>query len=325
MASPKTVDFTGVGWSNRLFLSAGNNFVSIPRAVENWQLSDLAAHMGAEVSAIYGYDAMSGQFVRYESSTPAGSPADLPVSGGSGYMIVMTNSATAEFDKPAWESRRAEAIPTPLPHDKTPFLLIEGLITAQGMNLPLDGLSVSVTNLGTGLRSADITGQNLGNGRYSVVFADFAENRAAQVGDELRITVTDPKAALGARILSYQLTTRDIQSGKVSLNFGLSSTPVASNLLPAYPNPFMDRVWIPYQLARPGNVVVSIHDLSGRLVHTVDVGHRPAGIYVDENEAAYWNGRNLHGEKAANGIYFYSIRSGSSVATATRKLVFLSK
>ena len=55
----------------------------------------------------------------------------------------------------------------------------------------------------------------------------------------------------------------------------------------------------------------------------LDVGYRPAGIYTDRDEAAYWDGKNLHGEEIANGVYFYAICAGSFVATATRKLVFL--
>ncbi|MFQ6039880.1 MAG: FlgD immunoglobulin-like domain containing protein [Candidatus Poribacteria bacterium] len=323
MASAKEVTFAGVGWNNRLFLSEGNNFIAVPRVVKDWRLSDLATHIGADVSAIFGYDVASGQFVKYEPSAPVGSPVDIPVKGGAGYLVVMKAPATVEFDGPTWQNSGAEAIPPIVSRERTPFLLIEGTTTSQGIDFPLDGLSVSIRNLGNDLQRADMTGHKVGDGRYSVVFADFVENRAAQVGDALHITITDPKAAFGAKVLTYQLTPEDIQRGVVSLDFQLSSTPAISALLSPYPNPSNPEVWMPYQLAKPADVTIGIYDVRGRLVHTLDVGRRPAGIYMGKNEAVHWDGKNLQGEKVANGIYFYSIHAG--VFTATGKLVLLSK
>ena len=69
-------------------------------------------------------------------------------------------------------------------------------------------------------------------------------------------------------------------------------------------------------LYRP--VTISIHDVMGHLVRVLDLGHKPAGYYTIKEKAAYWDGRNESGEKAASGVYFYTIRAGDF--TATKKM-----
>ncbi len=92
--------------------------------------------------------------------------------------------------------------------------------------------------------------------------------------------------------------------------------PVARpRLLANYPNPFNPETWIPYQLAVPADVEVSIYALDGRLVRTLALGHQAAGRYESKARAAYWDGRNEHGERVASGIYFYTLRAGDFSAT----------
>ena len=97
--------------------------------------------------------------------------------------------------------------------------------------------------------------------------------------------------------------------------------PKETVLLPNYPNPFNPETWIPYQLATPADVRVTIYDLQGRVVHTLDLGHQRAGLYHSRSRAAYWNGRNAQGEPVASGVYFYTLTaSGFSV---TRRMLIL--
>ena len=92
--------------------------------------------------------------------------------------------------------------------------------------------------------------------------------------------------------------------------------PVARpRLLANYPNPFNPETWIPYQLAVSAAVEVSIYALDGRLVRTLALGHQAAGRYESKARAAYWDGRNEHGERVASGIYFYTLRAGDFSAT----------
>ena len=96
-------------------------------------------------------------------------------------------------------------------------------------------------------------------------------------------------------------------------------TPKETALLPNYPNPFNPETWIPYQLAEPTNVSISIYAADGRLVRTLALGHQPIGIYESRNRAAYWDGRNAVGEPVASGVYFYTLTAGDF--TATRKML----
>ena len=98
-----------------------------------------------------------------------------------------------------------------------------------------------------------------------------------------------------------------------------SLMPKASALLANYPNPFNPETWIPYQLANPAEVTVTIYAANGAVVRTLDLGHRRAGSYASRSRAAYWDGRNAHGEPVASGIYFYTLQTGDF--TATKKMV----
>ena len=95
--------------------------------------------------------------------------------------------------------------------------------------------------------------------------------------------------------------------------------PEETALLHNYPNPFNPETWIPYQLAEPAEVTLTIHAVNGTVVRTLALGHQPAGIYQTRTRAAYWDGKNEVGESVASGIYFYTLTAGDF--TATRKML----
>ncbi len=94
-----------------------------------------------------------------------------------------------------------------------------------------------------------------------------------------------------------------------------SLLPTETSLLPNYPNPFNPETWIPYQLAKPAEVSVSIYAADGKLVRTLALGHKQAGSYRDKSRAAHWDGKNGQGEPVASGIYFYTFTAGDFSAT----------
>ena len=96
-------------------------------------------------------------------------------------------------------------------------------------------------------------------------------------------------------------------------------TPKETSLLPNYPNPFNPETWIPYQLAEPADVTVSIYSVNGKLIQRLTLGHQPVGVYKSRSRAAYWDGRNALGEPVASGVYFYTLTAGN--LTATRKML----
>ena len=88
-----------------------------------------------------------------------------------------------------------------------------------------------------------------------------------------------------------------------------------------YPNPFNPETWIPYQLATPAEVTLTIYDMNGGVVRRLEIGHRPVGLYRNRSRAAYWDGRNGRGESVASGVYFYTLRAGRF--SATRKMLIM--
>ena len=94
--------------------------------------------------------------------------------------------------------------------------------------------------------------------------------------------------------------------------------PTETRIFANYPNPFNPETWIPYQLSDPAEVTLHISSVDGTLVRTLALGHQAAGTYHSKSRAAYWDGRNEHGERVASGVYFYTLSAGNF--TATRKM-----
>ena len=126
------------------------------------------------------------------------------------------------------------------------------------------------------------------------------------------------------------LESSDVQFGKwlpllerlLQVLAEIKAIPETTALLPNYPNPFNPETWIPYQLSTPSTVTLSIYSVDGRLVRTLVLGHQPVGVYQSKHRAAYWDGRNQHGEPVASGLYFYTLTAGGF--NTTRKL-FIAK
>ena len=95
--------------------------------------------------------------------------------------------------------------------------------------------------------------------------------------------------------------------------------PKETALLPNYPNPFNPETWIPYQLAEPAVVTLTIYDTQGRVVRALDLGHQPIGTYEIKSRAVYWDGKNAVGEPVASGVYFYTFKADDF--SVTRKML----
>ena len=103
-----------------------------------------------------------------------------------------------------------------------------------------------------------------------------------------------------------------------------------NRLLQNYPNPFNPETWIPFQLAQNAPVSISIYNVKGQLIRTIDLVNNKAGIYVTKDKAAYWDGRDSLGEKVASGVYYYTLQVGAAIPQigagniiATRKMVIV--
>ena len=100
-----------------------------------------------------------------------------------------------------------------------------------------------------------------------------------------------------------------------------SLIPKETALLANYPNPFNPETWIPYHLANPSEVQITIYDTRGTLVRRLELGHQRAAHYTRRSRAAYWDGRNAVGERVASGVYFYQLQADNM--SLLRKMVIL--
>jgi hypothetical protein len=82
------------------------------------------------------------------------------------------------------------------------------------------------------------------------------------------------------------------------------------------PNPFNPRTTLAYEVARPGPVELTVHDIRGRLVRTLVAAHREPGDYE-----ASWDGTDVTGRRVPSGLYFAVFRAGDQIATRKMTLV----
>ena len=121
------------------------------------------------------------------------------------------------------------------------------------------------------------------------------------------------------QILLWRVGGWEEEPANAPASIQVSLLPQETALLANYPNPFNPETWIPYQLATPADVTLTIYNIQGRVVRDLDLGHQRAGMYHTRSRAAYWDGRNAQGESVASGIYFYTLKTGDF--NATRKLL----
>ncbi len=144
-------------------------------------------------------------------------------------------------------------------------------------------------------------------GRDSVGFLDAGETK------NFSITGTWTHDGSTSQECSVVLTYQTLSAPSAQ------SIPVKTALLPNFPNPFNPETWIPFQLAKPSDVTITIYDVRGRVVRALNLGHQAAGVYQSRSKAAHWDGRNHFGEKVAAGVYFYMLKAGDF--SATRKML----
>ena len=97
--------------------------------------------------------------------------------------------------------------------------------------------------------------------------------------------------------------------------------PSKTQLLANFPNPFNPETWIPYHLANPSNVRISIYNMQGIVVRRLELGHQPTGYYTSSSRAAYCDGTNNHGERVTSGVYFYQLQADN--VSLLRKMLIL--
>ena len=173
----------------------------------------------------------------------------------------------------------------------------------------------------TGENAADVNGDGVVNIQDLVLVAGaFGDAAAAPAAHNLSILTPETVQRWLSAAEQLQFTDAVSRRGIAVLEHLLATLiPKETALLANYPNPFNPETWIPYQLAKPADVTLTIYAANGAVVQTLELGHQPAGMYQSRSRAAYWDGRNALGEPVASGLYFYTLTAGDF--TATRKML----
>jgi len=93
--------------------------------------------------------------------------------------------------------------------------------------------------------------------------------------------------------------------------------PANYRLYASYPNPFNPQTTIRFDLPEPAAVTVSIFDITGRLVRTIQQGESLAA----GEHTVVWEGSDDHGQRVASGTYFCRLDAGDFRATERMMMV----
>ena len=80
----------------------------------------------------------------------------------------------------------------------------------------------------------------------------------------------------------------------------------------SYPNPFRDRVHIPYTVKMPGRVYIEVFNQLGQRVHVLVDGEHAPGTYT-----LTWDGRDAEGRLVSSGVYVFRMKAGQETWVMT--------
>ena len=324
MSAETSVTFDGAAWgggTSMVSLSAGSNLVGLPiddpRVNNVYDIITVAA--GAVVNIIVSTD---DGFALVGAASDA---ANVPVMGDAAYLVTAASATTIPLLGEGWSYGMAGAAPVALVgfnvDGQTAVLDVHGAVVDEITGLAREGFRVKVKNLSTKAALNKVTSAETAEG-YNMTFVDLKAGHAARIGDVLEISADSPNPLIGVQPVRHIVTIDDVKSGILEMeDLIVYEIPAETELLRNYPNPFNPETWIPYRLAEDADVSLTIYDVSGETVRTIDIGHQTAAMYETRAKAIYWDGRNRFGEQIASGIYFYSLSAGDF--SATRKMVIL--
>ena len=83
-----------------------------------------------------------------------------------------------------------------------------------------------------------------------------------------------------------------------------------------YPNPFNSSTKFIFSIIQPSFVVVKVFDILGKEIKTLVSGYFQPG-----SEIISWDGRDYSGKEMGAGMYFYQLKTNSTIVS--KKMVLL--
>ncbi|MCK4639436.1 MAG: T9SS type A sorting domain-containing protein, partial [Bacteroidales bacterium] len=83
-----------------------------------------------------------------------------------------------------------------------------------------------------------------------------------------------------------------------------------------YPNPFINKTKITYELSKQSFVKMSIYNINGQRVRVLIDKIKPKGTHT-----IIWNGKSETGQILESGIYFYELRTEKGTARKKMSLI----
>ena len=312
---PKTFSFD-------ITLEPGLNMISIPLMPEEPYTAKSLAEM-LTATLVIQLDTATQEFSAY---TALDEGDGFGIDGGMGYIVNTPTGGMVKFTGAAWNNQseaeaadadHAPAAPTLSKNKNTWAFVVTSNIG--GMEA-----GTGYTLVAENLRTGTIATENITSDvkRSAAVWADLNRKSVVEAGDRLEIALYDDRGNVVSGPFQRTVTTADIRNAFLSLQLNVGDVRPSDTILAQnFPNPFNPETWIPYQLSKPTEVSISIHNISGHLVRTLDLGLQPVGSYMTPATAAYWDGKNAVGERVSSGIYFYTLQTADFAAT--RRMVIL--
>jgi hypothetical protein len=274
----------------RMELSEGLNMVSMPLKPD----FDLDARKFAQMLDATVVIRLNRETKQFEPFIPELGTVNFPINGGEGYIVNMLEGKTVNVEGRAWfgaPDRDGDSKAT----DRQVWAFAVGGVL-------LFGDQVEVRNT----RSGEVVVGHVRDGWFTAVLGGVKGEDAVRAGDEIVISVYEGGKTAGKGKIRIGIKELERAVGLVHVD----RLPSRTILLPNYPNPFNPETWMPFRLARDGEVVIRIYDVRGRLVRELDLGMLEAGVYEGKGRAAYWDGRNEMGEEVSSGIYVIEFSVG---------------
>ena len=185
--------------------------------------------------------------------------------------------------------------------DNTPPVFTEGATTTRSVAEN----TVSGTSIGTAIAATDADKHTLIytlSGTDAAAFDIVSTSGQLQTKDALdyetkdayTVTVTVYDGNSGGDRITVTINVTDVVDNglfvrtlEVVGNAPSAQTPLAiperTLLFSNFPNPFNPETWIPYQLAEPAKVTLTIYNMRGVIVRELKFGHKSAGMYTNRS------------------------------------------